>query len=131
MSFVLWSGSSDPRVCPKGHYCPEKTKNYADHPCPAGRFTEETGASAVESCKTCPEGYYCGSGTDTPSPCLQGTFNPNVGQDAVGDCTACTAGFACTQLGLTEPDSPCYPGYGLQAPENDKPLRLRIACCFF
>ena len=106
----LPTGCSDPRVCPRGHYCPPKTQNYLDNPCPAGTFTEETGASAQESCKTCPEGYYCEEGTDTPLACPQGTFNPSVGQDAEADCTACTAGFACTTLGLTEPDTYCYPG---------------------
>ena len=66
--------------------------------------------SAQESCKTCPEGYYCPVGTDTPQACPAGTFNPLVGQDAEIDCTACTAGMACTTVGLVEPDTPCYPG---------------------
>lgn len=65
---------------------------------------------AVEYCQTCPAGYYCPSGTDTPQPCPTGTFNPSVGQNDVVDCTACTAGMACTQVALVEPDTHCYPG---------------------
>lgn len=67
-------------------------------------------SAAVESCKTCPAGYYCPSGTDTPQPCPMGTFNPYVGQNELTDCTACTAGSACTQIALDEPDTHCYPG---------------------
>ncbi|XP_022100039.1 zonadhesin-like [Acanthaster planci] len=120
-------GCSDPLVCLRGHYCPAHTQNYADNPCPAGTFTEESGASAVEYCKTCPEGHYCASGIDTPTPCPQGTFNPDTGQDTVEDCDTCTAGFACTQLGLTEPDSHCQPGYYCPS-GSDSPNANANAC---
>ena len=44
-TFCLCVGAAEPRLCPKGHYCPPKTQDYANFPCPGGTFTEEQGAT--------------------------------------------------------------------------------------
>nr|XP_054760934.1 uncharacterized protein LOC129267226 [Lytechinus pictus] len=82
---------------------------------------------AQGECKTCPAGYYCPSGTDTPQACPAGTFNPTVGQNEVSDCNPCTAGFACTTVALVEPDTHCYPGYFCPA-GSDSPNDADNAC---
>ena len=32
------------RLCPAGHYCPDRTERDNQYPCPAGTYTEEQGA---------------------------------------------------------------------------------------
>lgn len=65
----------------------------------------------MQSCKICPAGYYCVSGTHTPTACSPGTFNQYTNMQKAADCLACIAGQACTKHGLAKPDYPCDPGH--------------------
>ena len=46
-------------TCIIGYYCPDNTRYANEHPCPEGKYLDETGKSAVGDCKPCPLGYYC------------------------------------------------------------------------
>lgn len=65
----------------------------------------------MQSCKICPAGHYCVSGTHTPTACSPGTFNQYTNMQKAADCLACIAGQACTKHGLAKPDYPCDPGH--------------------
>lgn len=97
------------QVCPSGHYCPASSSQPT--PCPAGLFTEETGAVEVTNCHMCPAGYYCLEGADSPMPCPTGTFNPLLGQESLNCCQLCRAGMACSEIALTQPNELCAAGY--------------------
>ena len=54
--------------------------------CPAGKYQNLTGQL---SCKVCPAGSYCPSGSVEPKPCLPGQYQNATGQ---GSCKSCPAG---------------------------------------
>lgn len=57
-------------ICPVGHYCP--TGSPSPTPCSSSTYMNHTGAAA---CYTCPQGYFCTSGS-TADPCPQGYYCP-------------------------------------------------------
>lgn len=62
-------------VCPTGHYCPRASD--LPQPCMAGSYADE---EAMESCKLCPEGFYCTTNTTDflLMPCETGEFSGNL-----------------------------------------------------
>jgi hypothetical protein len=53
-------GSSTPTgVCPKGFYCPVKTREPFAFQCPAGSYTLGIGSQSIDDCIFCPLGHYC------------------------------------------------------------------------
>jgi len=68
--------SSKPFACTKGHYCSRGSP--APIKCPSGTYQDET---QKDSCKMCPEGYYCDNTNDlssfTPYLCPKGYYCPN------------------------------------------------------
>ena len=92
-----------------------------------------------ETCKTCPEGFFCDStvqndtycshGVQNPQPCPTGHFCPNgtkFGQEfgcpngaysdqtqlkSSAECISCPAGMYCGQEGLSWPSGYCNSGY--------------------
>ena len=138
-------------ACPAGHYCPVGTPSPV--PCPSGTFAPNTGNSDDTDCLPCTpgsyctepglsseegpclEGYYCPSGTDTPSPddykcpvghycptgsaqplpCPQGQYQDELG---TGLCKPCPPGHYCnafeannnTTIGVVVP-TVCPEGY--------------------
>ena len=61
-------------LCPAGGYCLKGT--VTPYPCPAGTFSNVSGASDNSSCTSCTPGYYCeGSNIPEPSgPCYAGYY---------------------------------------------------------
>ncbi|XP_063692807.1 zonadhesin-like [Bolinopsis microptera] len=85
--------------CPPGHYCEDGIKN----PCPAGTYYDKTGAAAAEDCLDCTAGYYCNSGTVTPSlECTRGFYCP--GGSSSPEHLKCPKGHSCgPKTGTPEP----------------------------
>ena len=85
--FYCLEGSTTPRpidtraelgggICPMGHYCPQGTAKAK--PCPAGKYSLTRGLRATDECHTCPEGFFCETGTANylDSPCPPGHYCP-------------------------------------------------------
>lgn len=101
--FYCPAGSSvEVNLCPAGNYCPAGTASLEvarGNKCPAGRFCAEgTSAAAgdVAACsdleklcligKTCPQNYFCPTGTDEKyEACPQDTIS-NSGAKSIEDC---------------------------------------------
>ena len=123
-------------VCDIYSYCPEGT-TFPEPNCAPGTYTDQNGLQTMNQCKqciigsyctngivqgVCNAGYYCASGSDTPTPdsytnagkagpcpvghyCLAGTLLPTIcpegkfrvstGGAAVTDCSYCEAGYYC------------------------------------
>ena len=61
------------RVCPKDHYCPPASQ--APEPCPAGSFTNATGAAGVDACETL-------APSTSPSPLVDSFIDARVAANA-------------------------------------------------
>jgi len=72
--------------------------------CSAGTYYPTTGAVDQTSCRTCPSGAYCPTGSVNPINCSAGTFNPGTGALNSFYCAACPAGEYCP-VGTTLPIS--------------------------
>ena len=143
-----------PNDCPAGYYCPEGTGSVYQA-CPVGTFSNFTRLWHIDNCTQCTEGkfcsspaatditgdcsagYYCLSGSDSPTPgsgsvgnadvcpagsycpvatgnpqpCPRGTFSNTTQLTAAGECTDCMSGQYCATTGLTLPTGDCDPGY--------------------
>ena len=141
--------------CNHGYYCPNGTKYSEEFACPAGSFNNRTMAKSLGDCISCPpgmycegnglsvpsgeceQGYYCYSGSNTPTPlhtnitmdilnsvnstncsctgnteeiggrCWPGTFCPA----ASGCPLSCLPGMFCDDYELVTPTGPCNEGY--------------------
>ncbi|CAN0099917.1 unnamed protein product, partial [Heterosigma akashiwo] len=123
------SGSANLTACPRGYYCPSGTEYGGQHPCPQGTYGNRTALAAAADCAPClpgsycateglqeptglcAEGYYCGSGSKTPTPdsnatSYQGNTCTRRDGSAVND--VCPIGHYCPE-GSTSP-TPCEPG---------------------
>ena len=111
-----------PQACPLGTYNPYTQKSLQSEclPCPSG-FYCGTGSSSPSSCPSgsfmsggacaqCPQGSYCNSQSPTPQACQPGTFGAAPGLGSASDCTQCPAGSFCGGTGLTVATS-CDAGY--------------------
>ncbi|KAM3922961.1 uncharacterized protein RB166_012036 [Leptodactylus fuscus] len=100
--------------CPRGHYCPPGTKHGSQYKCPPGTWSDRPSLASDRECYSCPAGWFCLAGAETPSgkcsagyfcpegsqsgtqfPCPSGTFNLKLGSVRVGECSACPAGSYC------------------------------------
>lgn len=74
----------------------------------------------------CPTGHYCPDGTthSTRFPCPRGTFRNTTKGENPDDCEPCSAGFACDQEGISQPVTPCSPGYYCRFGANTTTPRL-------
>ena len=61
-------------VCPPGTYCPAGSPNAV--PCERGTYNPTEGATSVQSCLECDEGFVCGLGQAEQQPCPLGEFCP-------------------------------------------------------
>ncbi|XP_070551143.1 uncharacterized protein K04H4.2-like isoform X2 [Ptychodera flava] len=63
--------------CPTGHYCEAGTSNATA--CPRGTLNRNTHGAAVNDCRPCEPGFYCGStGLDEPTgPCEERFYCPD------------------------------------------------------
>lgn len=108
-----------PIECSAGYYCPFQAVNSTQHPCASGTWSNQTGLTAQSQCNTCPAGYFCLTGSNSPSTCPPGTFNPSQRSTTSSACRPCTAGRTCSTAGLSAPDGPCAPGY--YCPPGEQP----------
>lgn len=73
-SYCDETGLAENKPCPKGHYCPPKTiKPIA---CPEGTYNPGISKANVTDCLDCDSGYYCqGTGLDkTSGKCYAGYY---------------------------------------------------------
>ena len=66
-------------LCIAGYYCGKRTDE--PMPCDAGKFSHETGASTIDTCRNCEPGFWCHEpGTlDETRPCPKGWSCPGNG----------------------------------------------------
>ncbi|XP_067364271.1 uncharacterized protein si:ch211-286b4.4 [Channa argus] len=112
--------------CPVGHYCPAGC--LSPIPCPNGSIRNTIGGVSMESCTSCPAGYYCSNeGLSNPSgPCAAGFYCPFDFSSTTPYAFLCPKGHYCPEgsaLALPCPtgeyqpnpgtDSciPCRPGF--------------------
>eukprot|EP00002_Diphylleia_rotans_P010730 TRINITY_DN2129_c0_g1_i2.p1 TRINITY_DN2129_c0_g1~~TRINITY_DN2129_c0_g1_i2.p1 ORF type:complete len:5186 (-),score=657.71 TRINITY_DN2129_c0_g1_i2:603-16160(-) len=111
-------------VCPAGYYC---NAQGIKTPCPAGTYSNALGQDSRDTCKDCPEGYFCPEGSATnmarvcpagfycplrsssPSPCPVGTYSVVMGASSNQTCSPCIAGQFCP-LNSTTPQR-CPAGF--------------------
>ncbi|CDW71824.1 gcc2 and gcc3 domain-containing protein [Stylonychia lemnae] len=120
------SNNDTNNYCPAGFYC-EQSATQMPIKCPNGTFSL-AGASSVDNCTECQEGYYCmdgsaekfdcpeGSycppGTGNPVPCPKGTYGGKKNLKREYDCSTCPSGSLCNTTGIENPsDFLCPPGY--------------------
>lgn len=154
-----------PELCPPGFYCPAGTGDLWQS-CPLGTFSNIGGIWDADNCTQCSggsycselnatevtgdcfPGYYCTSGSDTPTPdtgntgvagpcpnghyclvgtvipsgCPVGTYNSNTKLVSASECTQCSFGMYCGTEGLSSPTGECYSGFyclhGAGSPNN-------------
>lgn len=116
------------RVCPKGHFCTEKTKEPV--PCWEGTYNPYKRQSASTDCMICPAGAACNSrgiddytrhmcpaghycpragSKEDPIACPPGTYRNSTGAVDVDECWICPEGFFCIEG--SEYYEPCDAGY--------------------
>nr|XP_043888260.1 neurogenic locus notch homolog protein 4-like [Solea senegalensis] len=109
-------------LCPTGHYCPPGSS--VAHPCPPGSYSDQPGGDAVQHCRPCEAGWFCGrvglsgpqglcdpghyctSGATTASPIITATLL----QVAVAFGGMCPAGYVCPQGTKHPQQQPCPAG---------------------
>ena len=76
---TLLLNSTTCALCLAGFYCEKRTDE--PMPCAAGKFSHETGASTIDTCRNCEPGFWCHEpGTsDETRPCPKGWFCPGKG----------------------------------------------------
>ena len=118
-------GTTSPLLlCWSGHFCPEGASTPTA--CSPGLFQNETGQA---TCKQCPPGFACGSGTVDPvqcsagywcpagstsaiaNPCPAGTFSDIAGAWQAAQCEACPPGKYCSAAAMTAPGPACDGGH--------------------
>ncbi len=82
-------------TCPPGSYCPEGLARHGIA-CPAGKYSESTGAKTLAACQDCPTG----------------TFSESQGSSSRAGCVDCAAGKASDRLGAARAADcvSCMPG---------------------
>ncbi|KFH15614.1 GCC2 and GCC3 domain-containing protein [Toxoplasma gondii MAS] len=111
---------SECAACTAGHYCSGPGASVETGKCAPGYFCKSgsrspTPEDATENFGPCPAGTYCDVGTHTPTPCNAGTYGPSPRAVDEKACVPCDAGSFCDQPGLTKPVGPCGEGYYCEA----------------
>ncbi len=114
--------------CPGGYYCPQGTAESTTFPCPIGFYRNGSARESFQDCAqciagfycnseglaepvSCPEGYFCVSGSTYPQPCPLGTYSNSTELRRSTDCAPCPGGKYCAGLGETSPTGICDPGF--------------------
>nr|PIL98506.1 GCC2 and GCC3 domain-containing protein [Toxoplasma gondii COUG] len=111
---------SECAACTAGHYCSGPGASVETGKCAPGYFCKSgsrspTPEDVTENFGPCPAGTYCDVGTHTPTPCNAGTYGPSPRAVDEKACVPCDAGSFCDQPGLTKPVGPCGEGYYCEA----------------
>ncbi|CAM9131044.1 unnamed protein product, partial [Ectocarpus fasciculatus] len=98
--------------------------------CPSGRYCYGNGQSVGA---TCPEGFYCPTGTDDyrSFPCPAGTFSADQGLYSAAQCLNCTSGNYCPAGSSSVSSCPSgtyLPYAGGQSPSSCLPCEPGYAC---
>ncbi|XP_070551141.1 neurogenic locus notch homolog protein 1-like [Ptychodera flava] len=121
-------------ICPPGYSCPGGSE--WPNGCIPGTYQDQEGQ---DTCKSCPEGYYCGSNFTTyadticPSgsycpleteydiqyPCPEGSFNNLTGAHDNTWCVDCTPGMYCEGQGNSYPTDYCDEGWFCSGGANE------------
>ncbi|CUE73353.1 membrane-associated protein, putative [Bodo saltans] len=102
--------------CPGGKACTTPGLSYSIPNCAPGYYCSG-GAFVLNPTdhnvtgNICPEGYYCLTGTASPTPCPAGTFSNSTGLSAVNQCQNCSSGMYCGVAALRAPSGECSAGY--------------------
>lgn len=107
--FYCPAGSSQPRICDEGTYCPTAGMTATGPLCPAGYFCN-AGASAP-LLNQCQPGTFCVAGSAIAVECPPGTFAPAAGNQAASSCLLCSGGFYCNAAGLSTVSGVCDSGF--------------------
>ncbi len=107
--FYCPAGSSQPRICDQGTYCPTAGMTATGALCPAGYFCS-AGASAP-MLNQCQPGTFCVAGSAIAAECAPGSFGPAAGNQIASACLACSGGFYCNAAGLSAVSGVCDPGF--------------------
>ncbi|XP_070399343.1 multiple epidermal growth factor-like domains protein 6 [Nothobranchius furzeri] len=108
------TGLSQPSPCPTGHYCPPGSS--APRPCPAGFYSDQLNGEAVQHCRPCEAGWFCGrAGLVKPQGlcdpghfCTSGAATSSPVAVASGD--VCPAGYVCPRGTKYSQQHPCPVG---------------------
>ena len=100
-------GQSECIECPEGYYCD-----------PAETADNNTVYDSLPKMGTvlpalCPIGHVCPSGTRfaIQNPCPRGTYSGMMGLVNTSQCLSCPPGMYCADMGLSDPNGFCSPGY--------------------
>ena len=117
---VTSESSSNPNICPEGHFCPNATA--FPHLCVDGTYQDEPGSSSCDPCpagmycttnkthpEICPAGSYCPEGYGFPIFCSDGTYSTTAGLTSQSECLPCPSGRFCTN-GLIR-EKACHAGF--------------------
>eukprot|EP00767_Chilomastix_cuspidata_P000870 gnl/Chilomastix_cuspidata/1248.p1 GENE.gnl/Chilomastix_cuspidata/1248~~gnl/Chilomastix_cuspidata/1248.p1 ORF type:complete len:6697 (-),score=752.02 gnl/Chilomastix_cuspidata/1248:22-17397(-) len=99
-----------PEICPVGHWCPEGTEFFDDHPCSIATYNPIEGATSVGNCLECPAGYLCSeSALDMyDTLCPEGYYCPQRTTPTQLEANICDRGHYCPE-GSSVP-TPCPVG---------------------
>ncbi|KAJ7990480.1 hypothetical protein DPEC_G00300750 [Dallia pectoralis] len=91
--YANMSGLSRCPRCHAGYYCPERTSDHTQFPCPPG--------------------FYCPDGTRhaTQFPCPRGYYNPEPMTQSLDSCLPCPPGHYCEKERLTAVSGKCKAGW--------------------
>ena len=79
--------SSNCFACATGTYC----QSGVQYSCQAGTYASSTGTI---TCTACPAGYYCPSGSISPTPCPNG-LTSSIRSQSQSSCSSCPIGSYC------------------------------------
>ena len=121
---IVWF-SSCPSGCEPGTYNDETTQDSCKD-CPEGYYcyTNTTDYTPNE----CPSGYYCPLNTPDPYtyPCPPGTFNNLTVQHGYEACLECTPGMYCAGYGNSAPTDECSPGWYCSGGANESMVSVML-----
>ena len=112
-------GQTGPLTCPRGHYCPTKTKITNIPQCPPGTYNNLPAQHNISSCLLCPAGYYCPyyAMNTTKYQCEAGFYCQSGASTSQGKAGIlggvggkCPKGYYCLKGTTFNESYPCPPG---------------------